>query len=167
MMELLLVRHAIAFVRDRLRWPDDALRPLTPRGLLRMRRAAAVLRRLDIPPARVLASPLVRARQTAELLASEARWPEAALLNALAPGKSVRPLFRLLAAHKVESLAVVGHEPELGHLLAYCVCGESGTVQVEFRKGGIACVVFGGAMRPGAGQLRWIVPPRMLRALAR
>ena len=132
-----------------------------------MRRAAAGLRRLDNLPTRVLTSPLVRARQTAELLASEARWPEAAVVSALAPAQPVRPLFRLLAAHKVGCLAVVGHEPDLGYLLTYCVCGDSGSVQVEFRKGGIACVVFGGAMRPGRGQLRWLLPPRVLRAMAR
>jgi phosphohistidine phosphatase len=167
MIELLLLRHAIAFERDRLRWPDDALRPLTPRGLHRMRRAAAGLRRLDIPPVRVLTSPLMRARQTAELLAGEASWPDASLTNALVPAQPVRPLFRLLTEQKVGRLAVVGHEPELGHLLAYCVGGDSGAVQVEFRKGGIACVVFAGAMRPGGGRLRWLLPPRVLRDLAR
>ena len=166
-MELLLVRHAIAFERDRLRWRDDALRPLSPRGRQRMQRAAAGLRRLGIVPTRVLASPLARARQTAEILAREAHWPQASVAGALAPAQPVGQLLRTLAAQRVARLAVIGHEPELGHLLAHCLGGIAGAMQVEFRKGGIACLAFDGAIRPGGGRLCWLLPPRMLRAAGR
>jgi phosphohistidine phosphatase len=167
MTELLLVRHAIACERDPLRWRNDALRPLSPRGERRLRRAAAGLRRLGIRPARVYTSTLARPRQTAAILASEARWPEATAIDALAPAQPVRQLMRMLAAQHVARIAVIGHEPYLGHLLAGCISADTDPPQVEFRKGGIACVAFRGAIRPGGGRLRWLLTPRMLRALAR
>jgi phosphohistidine phosphatase len=67
-MELLIVRHAIACERDTRRWPDDGARPLSPRGVVRARRAAAGLKKLELRPVRVLASPLVRTQQTAAIL---------------------------------------------------------------------------------------------------
>ena len=62
-MELLVVRHAIAFERSPRRWPDDAERPLSPQGAARARKAALGLKRITPRPARVLVSPLRRARQ--------------------------------------------------------------------------------------------------------
>jgi phosphohistidine phosphatase SixA len=59
-MELLIVRHAIACERHGQRWPDDADRPLSSRGVARARRAAEGLRRIAPRPLQVLASPLER-----------------------------------------------------------------------------------------------------------
>jgi phosphohistidine phosphatase len=166
-MELLLVRHAIAFDRDLSRWRNDALRPLTPRGIQRMGRAAAGARRIAFVPSRLLTSPLVRARQTAQILASKARWPEPIVAEALAPARPLRNVLLALGAQRVARLAVVGHEPDLGHLLAYCIGAEPGMTQLELRKGGMACVAFEGAVRFGGGRLAWLLPPRILRAMAR
>ena len=77
MMELLIVRHAIACEGDAKRWPDDGARPLSPRGVLRARRAAAGLKKLAVRPVRVLVSPLVRTQQTAAILTQYAGWPRA------------------------------------------------------------------------------------------
>ena len=166
-MELLLVRHAIAFDRNHLRWRNDALRPLSPRGLLKMRRAAAGIRKLGIIPSRVLSSPLVRARQTAQLLCGKARWPHATIVEALAPARPIPDLLRLLASQRVVRLAVIGHEPDLGHLLACCIGSPPGAAPVQLRKGGIACVVFDGTIKAGGGRLVWLLTPRVLRSLAR
>ena len=76
-MELLVVRHAIAFERNARRWPHDAERPLSAHGVARARKAALGLKRLTSPPARVLVSPLRRARETAAILTRFAGWPEA------------------------------------------------------------------------------------------
>ena len=77
-MELLIVRHAIAFERNIARWPDDADRPLSPKGVARAAKAAAGIKQLVRAPTRVLASPLVRAQQTAAILSEVAGWPRAA-----------------------------------------------------------------------------------------
>src|SRR5260221_7017303 len=76
-MDLLIVRHAIAFERDRHRWRDDGARPLSPAGIRRARKAAAGLKELSKAPDRVLTSPLGRARQTAQILTDVAGWPQA------------------------------------------------------------------------------------------
>src|SRR6202049_2164116 len=57
-MELLIVRHAIAFERSATRWAADDERPLSPQGVERARQAAAGLKRGAERPARVLTSPL-------------------------------------------------------------------------------------------------------------
>jgi len=109
-MELLIVRHAIAFERNARRWPDDRDRPLNPRGLGRARQAAQGLACLVKPPARVLASPLVRTSQTAELLTRFARWPGAARCPQLEPGAAPEALLALLPA--AGRVALIGHEPD-------------------------------------------------------
>jgi len=69
-MKVFLVRHAIAHARNRARWPNDALRPLTPAGKRKFRKAARGLATALPTSAALLSSPFVRARQTAELLAA-------------------------------------------------------------------------------------------------
>ena len=87
---LLLVRHGIAEDRseDRL----DGLRALTPAG---RRRTTAVLERavaLGLAADRLLSSPLVRARQTAEIALSAGLAPCLELATALEPGADPLPL---------------------------------------------------------------------------
>src|SRR5579864_7434188 len=125
-MELLIVRHAVAFERSPRRWPEDGERPLSPRGVQRARQAAAGLKHLTDRPLRVLTSPLLRARQTAEILARCAGWPAAAPCALLAPDGSPERLLALLAGLRGARIAVVGHEPDLGRLLAACLPGEPG-----------------------------------------
>jgi phosphohistidine phosphatase len=165
-MELLLIRHALACKRDPLRWKADALRPLSPRGMRRFRRAAAGLKRLVEPPALVISSPLARARQTANILRRVAGWPAPRILAAVAPGGSTERLLARLSGKNVDRLAVIGHEPELGRLLACCLGGSAARISIEFRKGAVACVAFDSDVMAGRGSLRWLMPPRALRRLA-
>jgi phosphohistidine phosphatase len=162
-MELLLVRHAIAFERDARRWPDDDERPLCPRGIERARQAAAGLRRLSQPPTRVLVSPLLRTRQTAALLARGAGWPEAIACQALRPGTAPEKLLAVLPRSRKARIAVIGHEPDLSVLLALCLDGGSRR-PLRFRKMGVAWLRFPGAPQAGGGELAGFLPPRVLRA---
>jgi phosphohistidine phosphatase len=164
-MELIIVRHAIAFERNARRWPDDTERPLSPRGLMRARRAALGLKRLAPRPLRVLSSPLERARQTAAVLSQFAAWPNASLCPLLIPDSSPQELLALLARSRESRIAVVGHQPDLGRLLSACLPGSVGSAAFELRKMGAALVQFHGAARAGHGELCWLVPPRVLRAL--
>jgi len=165
-MELLIVRHAIAFERNARRWPDDGERPLTPRGVQRARQAAAGLRVLARRPARVLTSPLLRARQTAALLAQIAHWPPAAECAQLDPDAAPQALLSLLARARHTAVAVVGHEPHVSRLLATCLCGASEDAAFRFKKMGAALVRFRGSAQRGQGELVWLLPPRALRAAA-
>ncbi len=163
-MELLIVRHAIAFARSARRWPDDAERPLSPQGEARARKAALGLKRITQHPAQVLVSPLRRAQQTAAILTQFAGWPKAAECAQLLPGAAPERLLALLARSRGSRVAVIGHQPALGRLLAACLPGGVGAAAFEFRKMGVALLAFQGAARAGRGQLIWLLPPRILRA---
>jgi phosphohistidine phosphatase len=167
-MDLLIVRHAIAFDRNPRRWRDDGERPLSPEGMVRARKAAAGLKHIAARPHGVLSSPLVRAKQTATILAEFAGWPKAVECPALAPDEPPEEVFAALAARKEKIVAVVGHQPGLGRLLAAALPGQvRGGVQpeaFELKKMGVALVCFNGAPRAGGGILNWLVPPRILRA---
>ena len=165
MMELLIVRHAIAFERNPERWPDDGARPLSPRGVMRARRAAAGLKKLAVRPVRVLASPLVRTQQTAAILTQYAGWPRALLCPLLLPGGSPQELLALLSRTRGKRLAVVGHQPDLGRLIASCLPASAGSAAFELRKMAVALIAFPGSLRAGQGELRWLVPPKLLRAV--
>jgi phosphohistidine phosphatase len=167
-MDLLIVRHAIAFERNPRRWPDDAERPLSPEGMARARKAAAGLKQITDRPQCVLSSPLVRAKQTATILAEFAGWPKAVECAALGPDEPTEEIFRVLASRKEKILAVVGHQPGLGRLLAAClpqqVHGGVNPDAFELKKMGAALICLPKVPRAGKGVLHWLVPPRILRA---
>ena len=163
-MDLLIVRHAIAFEQDPKRWPDDRIRPLTPEGMVRARQATKGLKRLVDRPQRFLTSPLTRARQTADILTQYAGWPKALDCQALSPGQSPEAALEALRAEPHKFVAVVGHQPGLGRLIAACIPGAAHPRAFELKKFGVAFLSFDGAPRPGGATLRWLLAPRLLRA---
>jgi phosphohistidine phosphatase len=164
-MELLIVRHAIALERDRRRWRDDGARPLSPAGIRQSRKAAAGLKEFSKAPDRLLTSPLVRARQTAQILTDVAGWPPAEEAPELSPGGAALAVLTLLGQERSKMVAVVGHEPGLGALLTACLLGEVGALTIEMKKNAVACVSFEGSPLAGRAVLQWLATPRMLRAL--
>lgn len=164
-MDLLVVRHAIAFERDRRRWSDDGKRPLSPDGMRRSRRAAAGMKRITKPPDLVLTSPLVRARQTAEILTDVAGWPKATLCDELVPDASPQAVLDVLQSHEKKLVALVGHEPHLSQFVAVCLVGDDHSLAMELRKNGVVFLSFETAPRAGKASLQWFATPRMLRAM--
>lgn len=160
----LLIRHAPADERGP-RWPDDRQRPLTRRGRRRWRRAVAGLARIEPRVDLILSSPLVRARQTADVLA---RGLDVAapvqMLDALMPSHQAADVLTRVReavsqAPGATVVAVVGHEPDLGRLADALAGAATG---LAFRKGSAVCVTG----RPGAATCVWHLRPRMLRQLA-
>lgn len=152
-LSLYLVRHAQADARGP-RWPDDARRPLTVRG---RRRFAALLldpavRRASVDV--VLTSPLVRAVQTAEMLAEARRSPPPLrVCRALEPGGRPEAVGRALArGSKWSAVALVGHEPGLSRLVAY-LTGQP--APIPFRKGAVWRLRVQTPVVPGGGRLVW------------
>jgi phosphohistidine phosphatase len=166
-LEVILIRHAPAVERDRLRWPDDRLRPLSSRGKRRFRMASVGLRWCAPAVERVLCSPLARAEATARLLEKAAGWPSPVVCQELAPGIPVSRLFARLAQETERSIAVVGHEPGLGALLSAALGRPQVPPGVPFKKGGAACIRFAHRIAPGRATLLWFAPPRVLRRLGR
>jgi phosphohistidine phosphatase len=162
-MELLIIRHAIAFERDRRRWPDDAARPLSPAGMRRSRKAASGLKELCKVPNRLWTSPLVRARETANILTEVAGWPRAEVVSELKPGEAAVALLTLLGKDRSKCIAIVGHEPDLSALLATCLLKDNSALPIELKKNAVACLSFAGRARVGSAALKWLATPRMLR----
>ena len=165
-MELLIIRHAIAFERDRHRWPDDAMRPLSPLGIRRARKAAAGLKELCKAPDRLLSSPLIRARETAKILTEIAGWPRAEIAPELTPGEGAAAVLTLLAKDRSKRIAIVGHQPDLSALLTACLLRNRGTLPIEMKKNAVACLAFDGRARVGHAVIKWLATPRLLRGLA-
>jgi len=159
--ELYLVRHAIAADRGS-EWPDDSKRPLTERGMNRFKDAVKGLRRLDVALDEIFTSPLVRARQTAEILAAGVEGkPSVKVLDALAPGHTPASVMTQLArVAKRRRIAIVGHEPELGELAAHLIgAGRA----LAFKKGGVCRIDLGSLSSKRAASLSWFLPPTVLR----
>ncbi len=164
-MDLLIVRHAIACAHNPRRWPDDGERPLTPEGAERAKRAARGIGRVVGAPERVLTSPLARALETAAILTAHAGWPQARLCTALAPEAALEALLEALRAEPGRRVAIVGHQPGLGRLMAHCLAGTARPEAFELKKPGVALLGFAGAVCAGGGTLRWLLPPGVLRAV--
>jgi len=160
---LYVIRHAIAAERGE-QYPDDSKRPLTPRGMAKFKKVARGLVALDVEIDLILTSPLVRARQTADILAGELR-PAAKIVEtpALAPGASFQDLSAELGNHaRHTAIALVGHEPGIGEVAARLM-GFKGSF--EFRKGAVCRIDVDTLPPSGPGQLRWFASPKILSAL--
>jgi len=162
--ELYLVRHAIAADRGD-EWPDDTKRPLTEEGINKFREAASGLAALDVEIDEIFTSPLVRARQTADLLAASLDpKPTMKLLDALAPGHTpAATMAQLAKLAKRRRIALVGHEPDLGELAAHLIGAQRA---LAFKKGGVCRIDVQGLTSKRAGALLWFLPPKVLRKLA-
>lgn len=163
MVRLYLVRHAIAFERDD-RWPDDTKRPLTHKGTARMREVVDGLLEMNVELDLVLTSPLVRAKQTADvILAGFSDPPALTVTDSLSPGGLPAAVADVLSRHtKLKNIALVGHEPSLGELGAFLTGAK---MPLPFKKGGVACIEMPTLPVVGPGQLVWLATPKMLRAL--
>ena len=162
MIRLYLVRHGLAI--DRADWEGvpDELRPLTGKGRRRFRKAARAFGKLAGKVDLILTSPLVRAVQTAEILAGEVKHGEVAVLEELASG-GVAALLAAVAkrASTGKSVALVGHEPQLSSTLtALAHLGPEESSKLDFRKGAIVRLDVSGLPDAKTAQPRWWVKPR-------
>jgi phosphohistidine phosphatase len=162
-VKLLLVRHAVAVPRGTPGVSDDE-RPLTPEGKTKFMVAARGLARIAHRPDVLLTSPLPRARVTAEIAAGAFTNLDLTIEPALARG-GVDAIVAALKNHPAgATIALVGHEPVLGALLARLL-GAEPDGGLAFKKGGAALVDLPDGPT-GAGRLIWFVGPRILRTLA-
>ena len=158
MIELCLLRHAQAGDRDTWDAPDE-LRPLTEKGRRQAERLGRHLAAAGYMPDAIITSPLTRARETAEIVAGilgldplvEPRLGEALDLDTVDEiladaGDPRRPI-------------LVGHDPDFTELATELVGGGP----ILMRKGALARIDVERPLSPGAGELRWLLPPDLLR----
>ena len=166
-MKLLLVRHGIAEEAETFiaGGGSDAQRPLTEIGRKKMRKGAnrlrSQIRQIDL----LACSPLLRARETAEIIAQvfgNAPIIERPELDLGYPPEAVAAW---LAQCQIKGLVtVVGHEPQLS-LLTGLLLADVAQPLLIFRKGGMALIEFSGPVEAGAGTLAWALTPGQLRSL--
>ncbi len=152
-MELYFLRHGEAD------WPDwhkpDDERPLTKRGKKEMHEVAAFLVRLKVRPDLILTSPLPRASQTAEI-AAEHLDVKCREDQRLAPGFGATELEQIINKHSVESLMIVGHEPDFTETIS-SLTGAS----LKLSKAGVGLVDVD--LSSHKGRLLWLFPPKIAK----
>jgi phosphohistidine phosphatase len=167
-MKILVIRHAIAEEREHWSYTGrpDTERPLTQDGKRRMRRGVKGLTTL-VPRIDLLASsPLVRAVETARIVARSYGEMEIQEVAELAPERASDDLLPWLRAHDPDAtVAVVGHEPGLSFLVGWLLTGRHETF-VELKKGAAVLLEFDDPPAPGGATLLWAATPGTLRRLA-
>lgn len=162
-IELYLIRHGIA--GERGTYANDDERPLTDEGRSKTKRVAKQLYELGIRFDLLQTSPLVRARQTAEILQAVGLSNSLEESGYLAPGGDLSSWARGLPQWQgkgIEKLAIVGHEPDLGEWAEQLIWGEV-QHRLIVKKAGIIGVLLpeSGAVI-GNSQLFWFTPPKFL-----
>ncbi|CAN5526640.1 phosphohistidine phosphatase SixA [soil metagenome] len=150
-MRLYFLRHGEAD------WPawegEDDDRPLTKAGRKEMHQVGKFLARLNAKVDVILASPLPRATQTADIAAEhlKVRVREERLL---APGFRASNLKSILRKYPRQVLMLVGHEPDFSEAIAAITGGH-----VKVAKAGVALVELAGRK----AKLLWLFPPKIAK----
>lgn len=158
-MRVLLVRHGIAV--GYYDAPSDEARWLTPEGRAGVHSVAKRLRELDVAPTRMLMSPLVRAAQTATILAGDGFTGPLEVNSALSPeyGTSAQALAPLDEFDDDDTVVLVGHEPKIRGLAAHL----AGSSPLPPFYPGAACMV---EWTQGVGRFVFLLDPRTGEALS-
>lgn len=163
-MKLYILRHGEAAEHGDPRYKNDSDRPLTPKGIQRTKALAHALRQLDITFDVIFSSPLVRARETAEIAERGLRLQgRLELTEHLAPSGDVEKLVHQL--NKVrptpESILLVGHEPYLSSLISLLCTGGS-HLSLILKKGGLCRMEVETLRSARCASLEWLVSSRWI-----
>lgn len=167
-MDVILIRHAKAGDADPNTWPDDHQRPLTAEGVAEQRSAARAMKKMGISFEFLVTSPLVRAVQTAEVVAEVYRWKEPPqVAEELGTSCTAAAVVKLLAKFPPDAtVGLVGHEPSFSRVAAALI-GKSGDAAIELKKSGVVGIAFEGHPAQGAGTLLYHLKPGHLRKIGK
>ena len=166
-MNLYLLRHSNAAEQPPPGKKGDRFRRLTPEGREKAAVIGRAIQRLELGLDLILTSPADRALETAEWVRTglDPQPPLELLEDLWIGGDASRVVARLGAGRrKLQSVLLVGHEPDLGHLASGLLTGGSG-VRVIFKKGGLCGLEIGRLTRGRCASLMWHLTPRQLRML--
>ncbi len=158
-MELYLIRHAEAAAVGERGVTRDEDRPLTAKGETQAGDLARTLRARGVTLDRLYTSPLVRARQTAEILLRGLARHDLALdtSDELAPGGKPRKLGKFLFKQEGERIGLVGHMPHLAEFAGWLIGDKE--VNLNLAKAGVAYIRCPESPSKGVGALRWMITP--------
>lgn len=161
-MDLYLIRHADALPQGADGINTDEERPLSSEGFLQAKKLGGAFKKHKLAFDLIVSSPLVRAQQTASELRQVLELTEHQMetREELAPGGRAKKLVRYLNGLQATSIALVGHQPDLGKYAAWLI-GEK-EVQIHFAKAGAAYVRIEGPPGKGSGVLLWLITPDWL-----
>jgi phosphohistidine phosphatase len=168
-MQLLVIRHGTAenLATVAATGEDDAARPLSKEGKRMMKRVAAGLAELVDSLDVIGASPLVRAQQTAQIVAKAYNDLPIATVNALLPETEPSALVPWLQQYPTDNVvAIVGHEPHLGILVTWLMTGLKAS-RVALKKGSACLLEFSDTVAGGSATLHWLLTPSELRRIGR
>lgn len=159
-MEVYLIRHAEAVPLGQNGINADADRPLTEHGMAQTRALAATLQQRGVKLELILTSPYLRARQTAQGLVDQ--WidtptPQLELCDELLPAGKSGKLARVVRKLKRDSVALVGHMPDLAAHAAWLMGSKK--AQLDFDKAGVASLHCPSSADKGGCVLEWLVTP--------
>lgn len=166
-MEIYIMRHGDAIEHEAPGVASDEMRELTGKGRDESALMARMLVRLGITPDLVLTSPLIRARQTAEIVADiTSTKTGASVSDELAPGGSLTGILNDILSHgRPRQSVLVGHMPGVGQLVGLFAWQDAWLVK-RFRTAEICRVDLpDDGPVPGSGDLRWTIPPRVAQRL--
>ena len=161
-MDLLVIRHGKAepYGAD----GSDASRPLSEDGRKKLRRGVRGLRKLVPALDGLVASPLVRAVETAEIVAEAYAPLDFEQTPVLEPYREPKELADWLADRRESVLAIVGHEPLLSHAATWFLSGLRASF-LELGTGGALLLHFPGEIAAGRARLVFALTPKQLRKL--
>jgi phosphohistidine phosphatase len=152
-MKLIVVRHAAAVERS----PDisEETRYLTPEGRVSFRKTARTMLKNGVEPGLILTSPLLRAVQTADILAETLAYSGPFVVrNELRPGFDMKALDKLLDDYRsVDELVLVGHEPDLSTLVSFLISRPGG---FNFKKGAAFKLRIDPSNLPDSTAFKWL-----------
>ncbi|MDP9176052.1 MAG: phosphohistidine phosphatase SixA [Gemmatimonadota bacterium] len=164
-MKLLVVRHAAAMARGEFAQTgeSDDLRPLTDEGKDEMKAVSKGLR-AEVEELDVLAtSPLVRARETADIIAEVYGIDRPEVERSLMPGASFGDFEKWCSGFgEKKVVAIVGHDPHLSSLVIWLLAGRE-EPRIRLKKGGACLITFDSLPERGSGTLNWLLTPKQLK----
>lgn len=160
-MNLYIIRHAIA--AEETSSGDDSQRPLTDKGSKKMRQIAKGLRALGSEFDLVLASPYLRAKETAEILSDVFKMKKGVAFsdNLIPTADPAQLIAEINEKYSVDSLAIVGHEPNLTTLISLLVA-QGTPVDMTLKKGGICRLSTDDLHHTHRATMDWLLTPGIL-----
>ena len=169
-MELFVIRRAIAEPLGKENDFSDEKRALTVEGRNRMREVVKGLVKLGVEFDLIMTSPLARAVETAEIVATGVGLSKKEIKQSgnLAPGAPAEQLFAEIKSHAgAEAIALIGHQPDLGGLISRITQSDGGPVSIQLKKGGVCCLNVTETVPTLRGDMVWLLTPRQLRLVAK
>lgn len=159
-MKLYLIRHAPAELRHEFTltgYPDE-LRPITERGAQRMNDVLEFFKKTEDSVDVILSSPLARCAQTAEICRDFFPKADYKETENLCPDHSAQKLYDEIQSYSVDSMIIVGHEPDLGQFISWLLFRQASD-RFPLKKAGIAKVDL---YEDGSSYLKWVLRPKLI-----